>query len=493
MRSLFANSRKLRTTSLSAFLSWVLIMGTTSADAQLCTYPNCTMLCRIHKITANVSSTIQSYMEIKPADYDAHPTKKYPLLIYLGGTGEMFQQPGGSDQDLCQVLGYSMPFRINVHQFPDSVMDPNTGKWYSYFVVMPFVTAWEQQYQVDPGAMLNYALAHYPGRIDASRIYLTAMSRGTDNIMSFVTNSVANAHRIAAIVPVANCFPPGPGTTFNTQLANLALGGVHLWGIQCAGDRVCSETYIQSFVNGLNSLNPGHAIFSYASAYCNSVDSTYHFAWNVAYSPEENRPLVSGNKNIYEWMIQFSQNVSLPVTMKDWSARLDNGKVLLQWTTSQEFNTKDFLIQRANSAGDFQTMLTVPAAIGSSTDKNYSQVDEHPNPGENLYRLVEEDMDGKQEVFPIKRVVVPGIWNENVIIPNPVNDGVASVYVRVNKAQQLTIRLIDLTGRVINQQIRQVMPGASQYTFNVSALQRGTYIIQLNGEDIKTSKKITIQ
>jgi len=67
------------------------------------------------------------------------------------------------------------------------------------------------------------------------------------------------------------------------------------------------------------------------------------------------------------------------------------------------------------------------------------------------------------------------------------------VYVRVNKAQQLTIRLIDLTGRVINQQIRQVMPGESQYSFNVSALQKGTYIIQLNGDEIKTSKKIAIE
>jgi len=480
-------------TSLSVFLLLVLLAGATSAEGQYCNYPHCQILCRIHKITANVSSTIKSYMEIKPADYDAHPTKKYPLIVYLGGTGEMFQTPGTGDSDLCPVIGYSMPFRINVHQFPDSVQDPNTGKWYSYFVVMPFVTQLSEQWSVDPGAMIDYVLAHYPGRIDVSKIYLTAMSRGTDNIMGYVTNSASNAHRIAAIVPVANCFPALPGPTFDQQVANLAASGIHLWGIQCPGDRICSEQYIQSFVSGLNGLNPGHGIFSYATYYCNSSDSTFHYAWNVAYSPEEYRPVVSGNKNVYEWMIQFSQNISLPVTLENWTARLENGQVLLNWATSNEFNSKEFIIQRATSnAADFQNILSIPAAVASSAEHKYSLVDARPQPGQNLYRLVSIDQDGKQNLFPVRNVIDQRNWKENVIIPNPVSDGVVSVYVRITRSQQLTVRLLDLTGRVINQQVKQLIPGETQYMFNVSSLQRGTYIVQLNGDEIKTSKKITI-
>src|SRR5689334_23639215 len=74
---------------------------------QVSSAQNCFINSRIHKITADISPTIKSYMEIKPYDYDSTSPKKYPLLVYIGGTGEMFQQPGGTDQDLCPALQYS--------------------------------------------------------------------------------------------------------------------------------------------------------------------------------------------------------------------------------------------------------------------------------------------------------------------------------------------------------------------------------------------------
>src|SRR5262245_39521340 len=75
---------------------------------------NCFVNTRIKKITANISGSIKSYLEFKPVGYDANTTKRYPLLIYIGGTGEMFQQPGGTAQDLCPALQYSLPWRMNV-------------------------------------------------------------------------------------------------------------------------------------------------------------------------------------------------------------------------------------------------------------------------------------------------------------------------------------------------------------------------------------------
>ena len=269
---------------------------------------NCFVNSRIHKITANISPAIQSYMEFKPLGYDVNPTKRYPLLVYLGGTGEMFQQPGGTDQDLCPALQYSLPWRINVGHFPDVVRD-SAGNEYSYLVVMPYVMKWEQQYSVDPGAVIDYMLAHY--RIDTGRIYLTAMSRGTDNIMGYITGSPAAAKRIAAIVPVANCFPANVGTnTYSTQVSNLANGNVHMWGISCPGDVPCTERYIQNWVGSLDSLKPNYAMFTYASFACDDTgaNASHHYAWNSAYDPDYR--LAPGNKNVYEWMIQFSKGGS---------------------------------------------------------------------------------------------------------------------------------------------------------------------------------------
>src|SRR3954469_14748301 len=288
-------------------LALVCLATFTAATAQ-----NCFVNTRIHKVTANISASIQSYMEIKPVGYDSTSTKKYPLLIYIGGTGEMFQQPGGTDQDLCPALQYSLPWRINVGHFPNVVKD-SAGNEYSYFVVMPFVTKWEQQYNIDPGPVIDYMFAHYKNKLDTNRIYLTAMSRGTDNIMGYVTSNSNAAKKIAAIVPVANCFPANVGTsTYATQVSNLAAGNIHMWGIQCPGDIPCTENYIKNWVKSLDSLKPGNSLFTYATFACDDTgaNASHHYAWNSAYDPDYR--LAPGNKNVYEWMIQFSKEPSGP-------------------------------------------------------------------------------------------------------------------------------------------------------------------------------------
>jgi hypothetical protein len=485
-----ASSKKLHIPALYSvpYLVMLCIILLLSGQAQA---QNCFVNQRIKKITADISWAIKSYMEYKPVDWNTNPTKKYPLLIYFGGTGEMFQQPGGSDQDLCPVLQYSMPWRMNVGHFPDYVTDPNTGTQYSYLVVMPFVTAWEQQYSVDAGAIIDYMLQHYANRIDVSRIYLTGMSRGTDNLMSYATSNVTAARRLAAIVPVANCFPTYPGTAaFDQQVAVLAASGMRMWGISCANDEICTENYMQTWVSSLNAENPGHALFTFATEACEGPDSSFHYAWNHAYNPDYRA--APGNKNIYEWMIQFSQNSVLPVVIKDWNARLVRGKVLLEWTTSEELNTKEFVIQRATGNGGFQNILFTAAAISSTKEKSYVLTDEQPLPGQNLYRLVMKDLDGKEQVFPVKRIIVPGHWTENVIIPNPVTDGTLSVYMNINKSQRVSVRLFDIYGRLVKQHERQLQEGVSASTIDVSMLQKGVYLVQVAGEDFKAARKISI-
>ena len=79
-----------------------------------------------------------------------------------------------------------------------------------------------------------------------------------------------------------------------------------------------------------------------------------------------------------------------------------------------------------------------------------------------------------------------------MIIPNPVADGSLSVYMKVDRTQQVSIRLLDMTGRLLKEQTRQVSAGESQYNVGVSSLQRGTYLVQIIGEDFKAAKKVLI-
>src|SRR5438045_9365993 len=138
-------------------------------------------------------------------------------------------------------------------------------------------------------------------------------------------------------------------------------------------------------------------------------------------------------------------------------------------------------------------MRTVPASIASSSDRAYSVVDDHPLPGQSLYRLVSIEQDGKQTISAVRSIVVPVVWKDNVLIPNPVFDGVVNVYVKANRKQMVSIRLLDMTGRVLQDEDKQLPVGQTQYQLNVSSLQKGVYVVQIVGENFKTEKRVSVE
>ena len=139
MSYLSAYSRKLTFVLCFFFLS-AFVLGDLSAVGQcpgpgtMCPplapgVPGGYVSCRIKKIQADINPWIKSYMEIKPVDYETNPTRKYPLLVYLGGTGEMFQAPNNNTVELCPALYWSMPSRINSGQFPNEVVFNGQSYW----------------------------------------------------------------------------------------------------------------------------------------------------------------------------------------------------------------------------------------------------------------------------------------------------------------------------------------------------------------------------
>src|SRR5438874_789885 len=98
-----------------------------------------------------VSSRIHGYWEHLPAEYYANPTKKYPLILYIHGVGEVGD---GSPASLPVLLGKGIPQKIESDVFPAFVY--NIGIPYAYIVLTPQYT--DQGVSVnDIDAMLNYA------------------------------------------------------------------------------------------------------------------------------------------------------------------------------------------------------------------------------------------------------------------------------------------------------------------------------------------------
>jgi hypothetical protein len=78
------------------------------------------------------------------------------------------------------------------------------------------------------------------------------------------------------------------------------------------------------------------------------------------------------------------------------------------------------------------------------------------------------------------------------VYPNPANTEVTIAFT-ANKEEAYTIRLIDITGRVVINQNETSIIGDNQYLLNISALSRGIYMVVLLKSDGTLQKKIVVQ
>jgi len=112
---------------------------------------------------------------------------------------------------------------------------------------------------------------------------------------------------------------------------------------------------------------------------------------------------------------------SLPIELLSFSGKCENGKNILQWSTSSETNNDYFTIERTSDGIHDKIEFIIDGAGNSSQIISYSFVDENPKT-ENYYRLKQTDFDGKYEYFKYINI---NCSNNNLefnfnIFPNPI-------------------------------------------------------------------------
>jgi len=176
----------------------------------------------------------------------------------------------------------------------------------------------------------------------------------------------------------------------------------------------------------------------------------------------------------------------LPGTLVNWTAVLDNNKVLLNWTTTVEVNTKHFTIEKSFDGTEFMESALLFAAGNSNIRKQYVFSDKVSINVTRViyYRLKMVDMDGNVKYSDIRTVrgsKPVGVMLE--VFPNPtVNDlklTISSTWIN----QKLLIEVCNINGVVVkstlNQKAREIE------TLNVQQLPKGMYIVKVsNGTEV---------
>jgi predicted esterase len=474
-------------------LALALAMFNKSAISQTCGFTSF----QFQRITANIHPLVKGFLWKKPSDYDSNPSKFYPTIIYFHGIGSV---GNGTATQLCNIVQHpaggspddALPISI---QNGLAIMTVNTPSGPVEFMVFcPQYT----QYTYIPGqadvqypsaataaASIQYFLDNY--RVDPNRVYLSGMSTGANIAMEYAAASTANSAKIAALTPVALCAINIVGAG-NIASTNLPVSINH-----CANDSRCHPMYAQGWTNAINNSVPAPnplaklTLMVNDGVSCNFVDA--HNAWSSAYRSS----YVVDGKNMYQWMIQYERNITVPVKLESYTARLNSGKVFLNWTTSHEIDAASFTIEKAGSDQRYTELVTVKANGNSNLKNSYSYIDDRPVTGLNYYRLVQTDADNNKQYFETRKVFDAGNTKTAVIIlPNPIRDEVTS-FINLNKAQRVVITITDMSGKQVKTKAAFYGEGNTGITIRTEDLPKGIYFLKTAGEDFSDVQKIIKQ
>ena len=325
--------------------------------------------------------------------------------------------------------------------------------------------------------LTNNTWYHVAGTFDGRyvRLYVNGSLVGTYDIGSTGTVAYTNPSTPVFVGADPNDDATPQGLFFTGQIDE-----VRLWNI------ARTESQIQSAMN--NEQNPSDA------AQTTGLVSYYTFNQGIASGTNtglttiidqkgtNNARLtsfaVSGGTSNY--VAQKSGLIVLPVTYVSFSAQNQGGQVKLQWSTAQEVNTAEFIIQHSTDGSSWTNIGHVTAAGNSNQVRHYSYVHTNPSSGSNQYRIMQTDRDGKASYSQVRKINISEAGTVNVL-SNYIKDN--SIRVRLDKPA--VIYFYSRDGKLLLQ--KQLAEGMQ--TINVSGFAKGLYFLNISGH----TEKIMLQ
>ncbi|MFM9908262.1 MAG: T9SS type A sorting domain-containing protein [Chitinophagaceae bacterium] len=431
----------------------------------------------------NISPSINGYVEFLPNGYNPNDSKKYPLIISFHGRDK--QGPGNSQQSVCIAACEGLSIKIEQNRFPETVV--NNGTTYSFIILTP-------QYLGGTGAdfapFITYAINKY--KVDASRIYLTGLSLGSNFLMDYMSSSPQNAKRIAGIVPLATC------VSYNSAGSNnIGSNSIHYWGIHCGQDVLpsCDPSNTTGWANEINKYAPAGSPVATANLTPIYNDFFPHDIFSTVYDINwKTLPDNVFQKHITEWMIQYTSSAAgnLPATIAKYEVSLKNKRVTVDWTTSLESNTDFFTIERAGRDMQFKQIGKLPAAGNSSNPISYSFFDPAPLKGTSFYRVVLMNKDGMPDIYEIKKITNREFGISFSLSPVPSRKSVLLSF-EIEESQKLNFSIRDINGRQLRVWSANFSSGAANIPINIEVLAPGIYYLAIQGTQFNESQKFIKQ
>ncbi|MFL5786649.1 MAG: kelch repeat-containing protein, partial [Flavisolibacter sp.] len=223
---------------------------------------------------------------------------------------------------------------------------------------------------------------------------------------------------------------------------------------------------------------------------------------NVTNAPAARSYAVVWNSNGNNWIFGGTKSgtylndlwsipivVILPVKLESFTAQIENKQVKLNWTTAQEENSWEFIIERSANGKDFSPVGTVSASGNSSIQVYYEYYDREPLAGNNYYRLKQIDKDGS---FEYSRVILVSKHNEKVQVilkQNPILSELNANIVSVIN-QKAIITVFNTNGQQLLKTEKDLVIGSNSFSVQCSSWNKGIFIFTIHTNDLTTSIQV---
>jgi hypothetical protein len=183
----------------------------------------------------------------------------------------------------------------------------------------------------------------------------------------------------------------------------------------------------------------------------------------------------------------------LATTVSKFTVVAEGARVKIEWTTSTEQDNERFEIERSPDGINFTKMLTVNGQGYSSSSHNYLAYDEHPLKGNNYYRLVQYNSNGKRTFHGVKLVKFDLLFKPTArVYPNPLT-GQSGILLNNYHGSKLQVDIRDMTGKLLLHQSYNTTTGQSYNRLgNLDKLPAGSYLLQLKGNELNEMMKVVV-
>lgn len=187
----------------------------------------------------------------------------------------------------------------------------------------------------------------------------------------------------------------------------------------------------------------------------------------------------------------ISSGSVLPVELTKFEAKKSGDSAELAWATTLEINNDFFSIMRSLDGKNFEEIDQING-LGTDingTSYNYSDDLSRLEASTVYYQLTQTDFDGNTTEFEI--VSVSNQSNQGTTIDNISNQfGRLQATINADKDQIMDITVIDLSGRLINNQKVDLSAGSNDLNIDMTGLIHGIYFVNFRTKESNITKKV---